>query len=181
MIKTPTPSLGWDLAVPMKTVEQTATKLVLRHRPTQIWRLAGGLAIALPALLLWLSASNSWLNYLWWFPLFVVFWFACGALLFLLAGQAVTYQFDKTLNLLTIQHHRLPRTKTAEFALKDIVDVQLQLASWHHDSDASKATYQGVLLLRGDRVLTLQCGFNTSRQDQEAIVSVIRQFLGMQP
>ena len=165
----------------MKTVEQTATKLVLRHRPTQILGLAGGLAIVLPVLLLWLSAGNSWLNYLWWFPLFVVFWFACGALLFLVAGQAITYQFDKTLNLLTIQHHKLPKTKITEFVLKDIVDVQLQLASWHQGSDDSKATYEGVVLLRGDRVLTLQCGLSASRQEKEAIVSVIRQFLGMRP
>ncbi|MBW4487471.1 MAG: hypothetical protein KME12_06740 [Trichocoleus desertorum ATA4-8-CV12] len=162
----------------MKTVEQTATKLVLRHRPTQIWGLAGGLAIALPALLLWLSASNVWLNYLWWFPLFVVFWFGCGALLFLIAGQAITYQFDKTLSLFTIQHHKLLKTQTTEFVLKDILDVQLQLSSWHHDSSA---VYQGVVLLRGDRVLPLQCGFNASRQDKEAIVTLIRKFLGMRP
>ncbi|HEY9804978.1 MAG TPA: hypothetical protein V6D04_00300 [Candidatus Obscuribacterales bacterium] len=165
----------------MKTVEQTATKLVLRHRPTQIWGLAGGLAIALPALLLLLSASNSWLNYLWWFPLFVVFWFGCGALLFLIAGQATTYQFDKTLNSLTIQQHKLLKTKITEFALKDIVDVQLQLSSWHQNSDDSKANYQGVVFLRGDRVLTLECGLSASRQDKEAIVSVIRQFLGLRP
>jgi hypothetical protein len=162
----------------MKTVEQTATKLVLRHRPTQLWGLAGGIAIGLPALLLWLSAGNSWLNYLWWFPLFVVFWFGCGALLFLMVGQATTYQFDKALNRLIIQHYKLFRTKTTEFALQDIVDVQLQLSSWHHDSSA---IYQGVVLLRGDRVLALHCGFNASRQDKEAIVTIIRQFLGMRP
>ncbi len=162
----------------MKTMEQSATKLVLRYRPIQIWGLAGGMAIALPVLLLWLSASNSWLNYLWWFPLFVVFWFGCGALLFLVAGQATTYQFDKTLSLFSIQHHKLLKTKTTEFVLRDILDVQLQLSSWHHDSNA---IYQGVVLLRGDRVLLLHCGFNASHQDKEAIVTVIRQFLGMKP
>ncbi|MBD2124021.1 hypothetical protein [Trichocoleus sp. FACHB-262] len=162
----------------MKTVEQTATKLVLRHRPTQVWRLAAGIAIVLPVLLLWLSTGNSWLNYLWWFPLFVVFWFGCGALLFIVAGQAITYELDKTAHKLTVRHHRLPKTQTTEVDLKDIVDVQLQLSSWQHDSNA---IYQGVLLLRGDRVLTLHCGFNASRQDKEAIVTVIRQFLGMQP
>jgi hypothetical protein len=59
----------------------------------------------------------------------------------------------------------------------DILDVQVQSTSWHHDETAN---YQIVIVLKSDNKLNLNFGLMSTKEKLET-VNLIRKFLGMPP
>ena len=161
----------------MILVKQTQTQLRLLHRPYLVWIVAGSLMLGVPLLILLIYLNSSWIIYLWWMPLFFPSIILLGFLGLIFAGQVVTCQFDKDSNSLTIKRRSLLNTKVIWHSLADILDVQVQSTSWHHDETAN---YQIVIVLKSGNNLTLNFGL-ISVKDKLETVNLIRKFLGMPP
>lgn len=161
----------------MIIVKQTQTQLKLLHQPYLVWIVAGSLMIGIPSLILLIYLNDSWIIYLWWMPLFFPSIIILGFLVLIFAGQVVTCQFDKDSNSLTIKRRSLLNTKVIWHSLADILDVQVQSTSWHHDETAN---YQIWIFLKSSKKFTLNFGFISTKEKLEA-VNLIRKFIGMQP
>jgi hypothetical protein len=161
----------------MVLVKQTQTKLKLLHRPYLVWIVAASLVFGVPLLIMLISLNYGWIIYLWWMPLFLPSIIILGFLGLIFAGQVVTCQFDKDSNSLTIKRRCLLNTKVIWHSLADILDVQVQSTSWHHDETAN---YQIVIILKSGNKITLKFGLISARDKLEA-VNLIRKFLGMPP
>jgi hypothetical protein len=161
----------------MILVKQTQTQLRLLHRPYLVWIVAGSLMLGVPLLILLIYLNSSWIIYLWWMPLFFPSIILLGFLGLIFAGQVVTCQFDKDSNSLTIKRRSLLNTKVIWHSLADILDVQVQSTSWHHDETAN---YQIVIVLKSDNKLNLNFGLISTKEKLET-VNLIRKFLGMPP
>jgi len=161
----------------MVLVKQTQTQLRLLHRPYLVWIVTGSLVFGVPSLIMLISLNYGWIIYLWWMPLFFPSIIIIGFLGLIFAGQVVTYQFDKDSNSLTIKRRSLLNTKVIWHSLADILDVQVQSTSWHHDETAN---YQIVIFLSNRNKLILKFEF-ISTQEKLETVNLIRKFLGMPP
>lgn len=161
----------------MILVKQTQTQLRLLHRPYLVWIVAGSLMLGVPLLILLIYLNSSWIIYLWWMPLFFPSIILLGFLGLIFAGQVVTCQFDKDSNSLTIKRRSLLNTKVIWHSLADILDVQVQSTSWHHDETAN---YQVVIVLKSGNKLNLNFGLISAKEKLKT-VNLIRKFLGMLP
>ena len=161
----------------MVLVKQTQTQLRLLHRPYLVWIVTGSLVFGVPLLIMLISLNYGWIIYLWWMPVFFPSIIILGFLGLIFAGQVVTCQFDKDSNSLTIKRRSLLNTKVIWHSLADILDVQVQSTSWHHDETAN---YQIVIVLKSGNNLTLNFGL-ISVKDKLETVNLIRKFLGMPP
>src|SRR6476661_5573770 len=137
----------------MKIVEKTATKLTLQHRPAGVWIAAGVFVLVIPFVLLLIGQNNTWLFYIWWFPLLPVVFVIIGLLVLILAGGVISCDFDKTLGKVTLKRRGLLGMKVTEHSLKEIVDVQLESNSWNSDENAN---YDVVLFLRQSKTVPLK-------------------------
>ncbi len=161
----------------MVLVKQTQTQLRLLHRPYLVWIVAASLVFGVPSLIMLISLNYGWIIYLWWMPLFFPSIIILGFLGLIFAGQVVTCQFDKDCNSLTIKRRSLLNSRVIWHSLADILDVQVQSTSWHHDETAN---YQIVIVLKSGNNLTLNFGLISVKEKLE-IVNLIRKFLGRQP
>ena len=161
----------------MVLVKQTQTQLRLLHRPYLVWIVAASLVFGVPSLIMLISLNYGWIIYLWWMPLFFPSIIILGFLGLIFAGQVVTCQFDKDSNSLTIKRRSLLNTKVIWHSLADILDVQVQSTSWHHDETAN---YQIFIVLKSGNKLNLNFGLISTKEKLEA-VNLIRKFLGMPP
>jgi hypothetical protein len=161
----------------MVLVKQTKTQLRLLHRPYLVWIVTGSLVFGLPLLIMLISLNYGWIIYLWWMPLFFPSIIILGFLGLIFAGKVVTCQFDKDSNSLTIKRRSLLNSRVIWHSLADILDVQVQSTSWHHDETAN---YQIVIVLKSGNKLNLNFGLISTKEKLET-VNLIRKFLGMPP
>lgn len=162
----------------MKIVEKTATKLTLQHRPARVWIAAGVFVLVIPFVLLLIGQNNTWLFYIWWFPLLPVAFVILGLLVLILAGGVISCGFDKTLGKVTLKRRGLLGMKVTEHSLKEIVDVQLESNSWNSDDNAN---YDVILFLRQSKAVPLKVYPTSSSTEKIKVVNVIREFLCLPP
>ncbi len=162
----------------MKIVEKTATKLTLQHRPVGAWIAAAVFVLVIPCVLLLIGQNNTWLFYIWWFPLLPILFVIIGLLVMILAGGVVCCGFDKNLGKVTLKRRGLLGMKVTEHSLKEIVDVQLESNSWNRDDNAN---YDVVLFLRQSKAVPLKVYQTSSNTEKIKVVNVIREFLCLPP
>lgn len=158
----------------VEILEKTPTKLILRHRPLGLWFVVGICVILIPFLLITLAVTNTWIFYLFWFPLLPIFSILFGVFIWLYAGQSVSCSFDKTLGIVTLKQQSLRQTKVIEFSLRDIIDVELDLRTRE-----AAINQRIVLVLRTGHAQPLSLNNNADWKDKQATINTIREFLGM--
>ena|SRR4028118_1757276 len=162
----------------MVILEKTKTQLKLRHRPYSIWSLTASWMLGTLLLILLIYLQYTWLIYLRWMPLFIVFNIVTSSLMLILAGQVITCHFDKEFNNLTIRRRGLMNTKVILHSLTDILDIQLESRSWNPED---KASYQIVVVLKASKSFPLNIGQGSDVKQNLETVNLIRKFLDMPP
>ncbi|MBD2043140.1 hypothetical protein H6F56_21045 [Microcoleus sp. FACHB-672] len=158
----------------VEILEKTPTKLILRHRPLGLWFIAGICVILIPFLLIALAVTNTWIFYLFWFPLLPLFSILFGVFIWFYAGQSISCNFDKTLGIVTLKRQSLRQTKVVEYSLRDIINVELDLRT-----RGAAINQRIVLVLRTGHAQPLSLNNNADWKDKQATINTIREFLGM--
>lgn len=157
----------------MEILEKTPTKLILRHRPLGLWMIAGICIVLIPFLLMVMAITNTWIFYLFWFPLLPIFSIILGVFIWLYAGQSVRCRFDKVQGVVTLQRQGWRQKQVIEYPLREIINVELDSRS------REAATQQIVLVLRTGHAQPLSLNHNANWKDKQATLDTIREFLGM--
>lgn len=161
----------------MVILENTKTQLKFRYRPYSLWLGIGGWMVGTFLLILLIYHQLRWLTYVLWIPPLLLLSLVASGLVLILAGRVVICHFDKDYNSLTIKRRGLLNTKVIWHSLADVLDVQLQSPSWHHQETAD---YQITLFLKSGESLKLNLGLKSIAQKLETL-NLIRGFLGMPP
>ncbi len=161
----------------MVILENTKTQLKFRYRPYSLWLGTGGWMVSTFLLILLIYHQLRWLTYVLWIPPLLLLSLVASGLVLILAGRVVICHFDKEYNSFTIKRRGLLNTKVIWHSLTDVLDVQLQSPSWHHQEAVD---YQITLFLKSGESLKLNLGLKSIAQKLETL-NLIRSFLGMPP
>lgn len=158
----------------MEILEKTPTKLILRHRPLGLWMAAGICIVLIPFLLILLAVTNTWIFYLFWFPLLPIFSILFGVFILLYAGQSVSCRFDKVQGVVRLQRQGWRQKQVIEYPLREIINVELDSRTRE-----SAVNQRIVLVLRTGHAQPLSLNHNADWKDKQATLDTIREFLGM--
>ncbi|MCL1470207.1 hypothetical protein [Argonema antarcticum] len=161
----------------MVILENTKKHLKFRHRPYSLWLGTTGWMGGTFLLILLIYHKLGWLTYVLWIPPLLLLSLVASGLVLILAGRVVICHFDKDYNSFTIKRCGLLKTKVIWHSLTDVLDVQLQSPSWHHQEAVD---YQITLFLKSGESLKLNLGLKSNAQKLETL-NLIRGFLGMPP
>lgn len=160
----------------MEVLEQSSQRLVLRYRPLVIWFIGAILIGVIPLLLFGLAFLNTWIFYVFWFPLIPLFSLIAGCFLLHYTGAVMICCFDKNSGFFTWQKCFFRQVITLEYSLRDIIDVELDTRK-HQDITAAPM----VVVLRSGHAFFLNLDRDCDAKDKQIILNLIRGFLGLPP
>ncbi|MGD2182475.1 hypothetical protein [Lusitaniella coriacea] len=154
----------------MKITLKNQTQLTIRHCPIGSWIYYFFVPIAMGILLVFVphTEPEEFLSY--YFPAYVVWGFSLLFGSFSKTTQVTIWAFDKSLETLIVKQRRLLGTKTFQYSLQDICEVEI-------DSPWDQVGHGIKLLLSEKRVLRLCYGDLLFRDEAEEWVEIISTFL----
>ncbi len=148
-------------------------RLTVKEYPI-FWWIFGGLAIAMGVFIL--ASSRQAL-------IFALVLFAAGILFALVIPTITTITADKTQGALTIKQSGLVRRSARQYALKDVVSVEVERsAARHHQSghhSTQGPTFRIVFVLASGERVPLHSYYDSGWLSKESRARRLREFLGL--